>query len=128
MPARSHLRALSCAALLPLLLAAVAGLGYDRFRCAFSGQITEMGCCPQDEAPVLPVANAASCCDHEVATVVRAPAEAPGSSVVALDAPAALPRALVAPLLEARSVPARRAEAAGPPLLSPLELKQSLLI
>src|SRR5688500_18447021 len=94
----SRRRLTALAALLPLLVVAVTGLGYDRFRCAFSGQITDMACCPQEDTPALPVVNAASCCDHEVARVVRAPAELSGPRAVALDAPATTPRAFaVAP-------------------------------
>src|SRR4051794_39930859 len=109
------MRLVGLTALLPLLVVAVAGFGYDRFRCAFSGEITDMACCPHDEAPdapAVPVANAASCCDHEVATVVRAPAEVPGVRIVVLAAPVALPRTLAAPLLEGPRAPVRRAEGA----------------
>ena len=48
-------RLVSLAALLPLLAFVVAGIGYDRFRCTFTGEVSEMGCCPAEDPPAAPV-------------------------------------------------------------------------
>jgi hypothetical protein len=125
---RLKTRVITLATLLPLLAAAVAGLGYDRFRCAFTGEVSESSCCPAEDAPTLPVASGASCCDHESARSVRVPAEASSPTIAALDLrllplgeaapPVARPTAALPPPTRAHAPP-------SPPLLL---VKQSFLI
>jgi hypothetical protein len=122
-------RLVSLAALLPLLAFVVAGIGYDRFRCTFTGEVSEMGCCPAEDPPAAPVVSGASCCDHETALAVRVPAEpapahalaAPEVFAVALPArfaPGPAPAATFAPPAPGRAPP-------RPPLVL---VKQSFLI
>jgi hypothetical protein len=122
-------RLVSLAALLPLLALAVAGGGYDRFRCAFTGEVTETGCCPAEDPPVQPVANAASCCDHESGRVERAPAEETAAHAVAVPAYAlATTVGDAGPALPPARAGAPHASAQAPPS-PPLRLvKQSFLI
>lgn len=127
MSPRTKARLISLAALLPLLIVAVAGPGYDRLRCAFSGEITDMSCCPAQDPPAGPVANAASCCDHESARVVKLPAEvAPSATTVAIEAPSlpSLPELVPA----AAPIVAPRATSQAPPPTPLILVKQSFLI
>jgi hypothetical protein len=129
MRARTHARIVSLAALLPLLVVALSGFGYDRMRCLFTGEVSElgMGCCPSEEAPTTPSVSAASCCDHESARTVRLPAEATAPRVVVELAADALPEAGVLPAPEAPAFAPRAVSHAPPP--TPLVLlKQSFLI
>ena len=128
MRARTRARLVSLAALLPLLVVAVSGFGYDRMRCAFTGEVSESGCCPSEEAPVTPAINGASCCDHESARTVRLPGEAAAPR-------ADLPLSTVAVLPEIGLLPAPATPASAPRAVSnappptPLVLvKQSFLI
>jgi hypothetical protein len=125
-------RVISLAVLLPLLALAVSGFGYDRFRCAFSGEVSDVsepGCCPAEDPPAVPIVGAASCCDHESAQVVRPPAEIAGSRVAQVSAPglpvscACLPVARPAPVSRLVRIEVNRLP--HPPLLL---LKQSFLI
>jgi hypothetical protein len=126
MRARLRARLVSLAALLPLLVVAVSGYGYDRMRCAFTGTVMEEGCCPSEDAPATPVLNGASCCDHESARTVRLPAEAPAPVAVADLSSVALPEVGVLPP-PAAPLFAPRAVSHAPP--TPLVLvKQSFLI
>ena len=128
MRARLSTRVIGLAALLPLLVVAVSGLGYDRFRCAFTGEVTEAGCCPVHDAPAAPVVSAASCCDHESARVERAPAEPAAPRDVAFAAPALAARGPALALAPAPRADAPRAGAQAPPSPPLLLLKQSFLI
>ncbi|HVX96436.1 MAG TPA: hypothetical protein VHK47_16095 [Polyangia bacterium] len=122
-------RLVSLAALLPLLAFVVAGIGYDRFRCTFTGEVSEMGCCPADDPPAAPVVTGASCCDHETALRLRVPVEpAPARELAPLDVfavalpapftPEPAPAATFAPPAPGRAPP-------RPPLVL---VKQSFLI
>jgi hypothetical protein len=127
MRARIHARIVSLAALLPLLVVAVAGTGYDRMRCTFSGEVSE-GCGPSEEqAPATPALNGASCCSHESARTVRLPAEAVAPQLVASLATTVLPELGVLPAPAAPAFAPRAVSNAPPP--TPLVLvKQSFLI
>lgn len=127
MRARSTARLVSLAALVPLLALAVSGSGYDRFRCVFSGLVSEDGCCPAEEAPATPVVNGASCCDHESARPVKVAAEAAAPSLVAALTFAPLSHVALSALPE-RASPAPRAAAQAPPPTPLRVLKQSFLI
>jgi hypothetical protein len=128
MRSRLSSRLVGLAALLPLLAFAVAGVGYDRLRCAFTGEISEIGCCAHDDdAPTQPTAAAPSCCDREVARVVRLPAEPAPSAPVAL-APTTSSVAFSAPAPDSAAEFARRTDAAPPPRRPLPLLKQSFLI
>jgi hypothetical protein len=120
-------RFVSLAALLPLLVLAVAGPGYDRLRCMFNGEVSEAGCCPLEEAPATPVVHAGSCCAHESARVVRLPAElAPPRADAAAAPPAVAVLTELAPVVSAvRAAPATSQE---PPPTPILLAKQSFLI
>jgi hypothetical protein len=127
MRARVRNRVISLAALLPLLVVAVAGFGYDRMRCTFTGEIMAEGCCPSEDPPATPTLNGASCCDHESARTVRLPSEAPAPSAVADLSLVALPEVGVLPAPVAPSFAPRAVSHAPPP--TPLVLvKQSFLI
>lgn len=126
-------RLVSLAALLPLLVVAAAGVGYDRLRCRYTGVVEAAatdggGCCPAEESRSTPVVRDARCCDRETAAVSHHPAE-PNSTHAPFEAPS--PRALVAllpPDAPAATSFARAAKAARPPP-TPLRLtKQSFLI
>jgi hypothetical protein len=118
------------AALLPLLVVAVSGQGYDRMRCMFSGQVSELsegGCCPAEDAPAMPVASGASCCAHESARTVKLPAEAAAPRLTAAPVIAVLPELGSLPARVAPSSAPRAISQAPPPI--PLVLvKQSFLI
>jgi hypothetical protein len=121
-------RLVSLAALVPLLMLAVSGFGYSRYRCVFTGVASEESCCPAEDAPATPVVNAASCCDHEHAEVVRPPAETPSSPVLADLAAVTCPSGFVVAPVAPAAAPARLIDAVGPPQ-PPLRLvKQSFLI
>jgi hypothetical protein len=122
-------RLISLAALLPLLAFVVAGIGYDRFRCTFTGEVSEMGCCPAEDPPAAPAVSGASCCDHEIARVVRVPAEpAPAREVAALDALALPLPALFAPAPAPAATFAPPAPGRAPPRPPLVLVKQSFLI
>jgi hypothetical protein len=127
--ARLTPRLVSLAALLPLLAFAVSSVGYDRFRCTFSGQVSEDGCCPSDDAPATPTLVSASCCDHESARPVKVPAlSSDARHAVAIDLPPVAPQlaSLLAPRDAARL--SRPASSHAPPPTPLLLLKQSFLI
>jgi hypothetical protein len=124
---RTHARFVSLAALLPLLVVAVSGFGYDRMRCTFTGEVSESGCCPTEEAPATPAINGASCCDHESARIVRLPGEAAAPPVVAALSAAVLPQVGVLPVPSAPAA-APRAVSHAPPPTPLLLVKQSFLI
>jgi hypothetical protein len=130
MRARARARIVSLAALLPVLVVAVSGFGYDRMRCMFSGQVSQIsegGCCPTEEAPALPSASGASCCAHESARTVRLPAEAAAPTFTAELTAAVLPEVGVLPAPSAPAFAPRAVSNAPPP--TPLVLvKQSFLI
>jgi hypothetical protein len=127
MRSRFSSRLVSLAALLPLLTLAVSGLGYDRFRCTFTGEVSEVSCCSSDEAPALPAASA-SCCDHEGARAVRVPAEARSPREAIVARPALVTVVRLAPTSPARATLAPRADAQAPPSPPLRVLKQSFLI
>jgi hypothetical protein len=121
-------RLVSLAALLPLLACAVAGIGYDRFRCVFTGEVSEDdGCCPAEDASATAVMKGAPCCERETAQHVHPPVEPTTPAVDYAAAPAQL--SLGTPL---GPLPARRLAAAADaprPPPAPLHLlKQSFLI
>jgi hypothetical protein len=129
--ARLTPRLVSLAALLPLLAFAMSSVGYDRFRCAFSGEVSEDGCCPGDvdAGPATPTLVNASCCDHESARPVKVPAlSSDARHAVAIDLPPVAPQlaACFAPADGAR-IP-RPASSHAPPPTPLLLLKQSFLI
>ena len=128
MRARAHARLVSLAALLPLLIVALSGFGYDRMRCTFSGAVSEDGCCPAEDAPATPVANGASCCDRESARTVEAPAEVAPPTFFAVEALASLsaPVTLAPPTTRATLAP--RTAAQSPPPTPLILVKQSFLI
>jgi len=131
MRSRRLLRALGLAAALPLLVAAVAGVGYDRFRCAFTGEVSQVGtgCCPAEDPPATPVVSAASCCDLEHARPVRVPSEsaARAATCPAPDLVAALPADFADPAPSPAAL-ARNANAQAPPRPPLVLLKHALLI
>ena len=130
MRSRLTARVIGLAALLPLLVMAVSGLGYDRFRCAITGEVSEASdesCCPAADPPSMPVANGASCCDHESARPVRLPGELSTSPALALDLVALAP-AILAPPAPAPASPAPRATAHAPPRPPLVLLKHAFLI
>jgi hypothetical protein len=129
MRSRRTSRLVSLAALLPLL-AAVAGVGYDRFRCTFTGEVSETGCCPSAAPPragAPAVVDAASCCAHETAHAAQVPAESCARPLLLLDVAAARPQ-VPARLAISAAVFTRLARAQAPPRPSIVLLKQSFLI
>ncbi|HVR02228.1 MAG TPA: hypothetical protein VMT47_08855 [Polyangia bacterium] len=126
--ARLAPRIVGWAALLPLLAMAFAGQGYDRFRCAFTGEVSEVGCCAGQEAPAGPAANAASCCDHESARPVRVAAEPPSPRLAASLLPAPVSAVSAPPVQPAAAALAPRPGAQAPRSPPLLLVKQSFLI
>jgi hypothetical protein len=126
-------RLVSLAALLPLLVVAAAGIGYDRLRCRATGVVETAeadgdGCCPAEESPSTPVVRDARCCDRETAAVSHPPAE-PNAAHTPFEA--AVPHLLVAllPLGEpAATNLARAAKTTRPPPTPLILVKQSFLI
>jgi hypothetical protein len=128
MRSRLTARVIGWAALLPLLAMAFAGQGYDRFRCAFTGEVSAAGCCAGGEAPAGPAANAASCCDHESARPVRVAAEPPSPRLAASQLAAPVSAASAPPAQPAAAALAPRPGAQAPPSPPLLLVKQSFLI
>jgi hypothetical protein len=129
---RQTARFISIAALLPLLALAVSGVGYSRFRCAFTGavsDVSEPGCCPAEAPPAVPTLSSSSCCDHESGQVVRPPAETAGPEASCAPAPALLASTAVVPPSGGTGI-ARffRVEILRHPRLPLLLLKRSFLI
>jgi hypothetical protein len=126
-------RLVSLAALLPLLVVAAAGIGYDRLRCRYTGIVetagsADEGCCPAEESPATPVVRDARCCDRETAAVSHPPAE-PNAAHAPVEAPAPQPLvALLPPEAPASTNLARAAKATRPPPTPLRVIKQSFLI
>ena len=126
--ARFTPRWLGWAALLPLLAMTLAGQGYDRFRCAFTGEVSAVGCCAGQEAPAGPAANAASCCDHESARPVHVAAEPPSPRLAASELAAPVTAVSAPPARPTAAALAPRPGAQAPPSPPLLLVKQSFLI
>jgi hypothetical protein len=125
-------RLVSLAALLPLLVVAAAGIGYDRLRCRYTGLVetaeTEDGCCPAEDAPATPVVREAPCCDRETAAVTHPPAEPTAGHAPFEAPPAPSVLALLPPAAPALPNLARAAKTSRPPPTPLLLVKQSFLI
>lgn len=128
-------RLVSLAALLPLLVVAAAGIGYDRLRCRATGLVETTtaagegdGCCPAEESPSTAVVRDARCCDRETAAVSHPPAE-PNTAHGPFEvlAPLALVT-LLPPDAPAATNLARAAKATRPPPTPLRVIKQSFLI
>jgi hypothetical protein len=124
-------RLVSLAASLALLACAVSGMGYDRFRCAFTGHVSDVSdedeCCPAEDASPTPAVKAAPCCERETARSAQPPVE-PTPSHVQLEA-TATPQGLAAPPAAAPARTMTAAAVASRPPPAPLHLlKHSLLI
>jgi hypothetical protein len=76
---RLSARLITLAALVPFAWLAVSGLGYARFRCALTGEVSADACGPTLAAPAMPIVRAASCCDRETVALAHAPVEPPTS-------------------------------------------------
>jgi hypothetical protein len=129
-------RLVSLAALLPLLVVAAAGVGYDRLRCRATGLVETAtaegqeggGCCPAEESPATPVVRDARCCDRETAAVSHPPAEPNGAhGPFEVLAPLALVTLLPPPTPAATNL-ARAAKTTRPPPTPLRVIKQSFLI
>jgi hypothetical protein len=130
-------RLLALAALMPLLLVSVSGVGTSLFRCQLTGAVAADPCCPDEASPPPADAHAAAatvaatdCCLRETITFVHPPAEAPaapahdGSAIVVVAVTELAPTPALASLVNF-------VRAAQPDLvpLPPLRLvKRSLLI
>jgi hypothetical protein len=126
-------RLVSLAALLPLLVVAAAGVGYDRLRCRNTGQVesaemADAGCCPAEEGPATPVLRDARCCDRETAEANHPPAEPTAGHAPFEAPPAPSVLAVLPPAAPALPNLARAARATRPPPTPLLLVKQSFLI
>jgi hypothetical protein len=126
------LRLVSLAALLPLLVVAAAGVGYDRLRCRFTGLVEANdaagdSCCPDEPSSATPVIREARCCDRETAAIAHPPAE-PSTVHAAFETPiVSAPLALFSPGAPAARAAVDAATPRAPP--TPLRIaKQSFLI
>jgi hypothetical protein len=126
-------RLVSLAALLPLLVVAAAGVGYDRLRCRDTGLVEtaetgDDGCCPAEESPATPVVRDGRCCDRETASVSHPPAE-PNAAHGPFEVLAPLPLVtLLPPSPPAAAHLARAANTTRPPPTPLRVIKQSFLI